>query len=195
MNNDQNTEAQENLAKIRKACYQLFGRDVLATFEFDQIETALKAQARSEVADVMCLMKTPYNFKGTAFEMTQKAAIWNDAIYVAQRYFTEQREAGWRPLCHSIDFGTYDNAVAIQAPWGELITLDICVIPEIKWLWDNGVRTTGSCCGHGDRSLAVICADDNSQSKMEKLGYKPHPKAPHCYISKTAPPPAEESEG
>lgn len=35
-------EALESLAKIRKACFQLFGRDVLATSEFETIEIMLK---------------------------------------------------------------------------------------------------------------------------------------------------------
>ena len=94
-----------------------------------------------------------------------------------------QNVEGIRPLCHNVDFGTYQNAVAIKAPWGDLVTIDICMIPEIKWLWDKGIRTTNSCCGH-DRTDGFIAVSEDCKKQMDELGYLQDPRAPHCYLSK-----------
>jgi len=88
------------------------------------------------------------------------------------------------PLCHQVDFGTYKNSVGLMAPWGDLITVDICMIPEIKWLWNKGIRTIECCCGHGKEPPYIAVTDGNRQI-MEELGYTPDPRSPSCYLAKS----------
>jgi hypothetical protein len=91
------------------------------------------------------------------------------------------------PLCHAVDFGTYENAVQIITPQGNKATIDICMIPEIKWLWDQGVQTIECCCGHG-KLPGYVAVTDDSRPIMDRLGYIPDQKAPHCYLTKIAAP-------
>ena len=51
------------------------------------------------------------------------------------------------------------------------VVVDECLSEEIKWLWENGIRTTGCCCGHGC-DLGFIQVDKQDVEKMEKLGYQ-----------------------
>lgn len=106
----------------------------------------------------------------------------------ALRALQERQGVDVPALCHNVDFGTYKNAVAVKAPWGKFVTLDICIIPEVKWLWDKGIKTINSCCGHGDKNLAYVAVGDEHRDQMDELGYLPHPEAPHCYVSKTTTP-------
>jgi hypothetical protein len=89
------------------------------------------------------------------------------------------------PLCHNVDFGTYKNTVPVQSPWGKIVTIDICMIPEVKWLWDQEIETVESCCGH-NRQPGYIAVKEEYRNKMQELGYQPYPAAPHCYLSKSA---------
>lgn len=88
------------------------------------------------------------------------------------------------PLCHQVDFGTYKNSVGLMAPWGELVTVDICMIPEIKWLWNKGIKTIECCCGHGNE-LPYIAVTEGNRQTMEELGYTPDPRSPSCYLAKS----------
>jgi hypothetical protein len=114
-----------------------------------------------------------------------------------QATLRSQEITGWvdeydiPPLCHNVDFGTYKNAVLVQAPNGKLITIDICMIPEIKWLWDHGIETIESCCGHA-KLPGYVAVSEESREKMTALGYVSHRDSPHCYEkkSKATPQPA-----
>jgi len=51
------------------------------------------------------------------------------------------------------------------------IVVDKCIAKEIKWLNRKGVRTEGSCCGHGlEPPSAIIRA--GCFKKAVKLGYE-----------------------
>lgn len=57
--------------------------------------------------------------------------------------------------CHSYnaDIGTV-REVTLPAPsWSERewISVDYCIAEVIQHLWDNGIVTLGSCCGHGGK--------------------------------------------
>ena len=56
---------------------------------------------------------------------------------------------------------------------------DICLEKEIDDLWDNGVRTVGSCCGHGVAPPFIQVLDDESVQKMHELGYVQLPVDKH----------------
>lgn len=87
--------------------------------------------------------------------------------------------------CSDIGFGTYDCAYNIMLPWlvkdpcvtdgkKELktVAIDKCLLPEIVELWEQGIKTTGCCCGHGKSDLAFIGVDPRYISNMKKLGYE-----------------------
>lgn len=103
----------------------------------------------------------------------------------AQRHAISRPEGDAPPvLCHNVDFGTYKNAVGIQSPSGKLVTVDICMIPEIKWLWDQGIETIECCCGHG-KADGYIATTESDRIKMDALGYAIDPNAPHCFLTKS----------
>lgn len=52
----------------------------------------------------------------------------------------------------------------------ERVTVDECLADEIENLWDNGIKTTGCCCGHG-RLLGYISVTEDSIPMMKKMGY------------------------
>ena len=84
--------------------------------------------------------------------------------------------------------GIYENQVSLAKPkhmWtkedktvlDKTICVDMCIVPEIKYLWDIGITTTGSCCGHmktyaNGNSIGFIGVIDSDIDRMKKLGYK-----------------------
>lgn len=68
--------------------------------------------------------------------------------------------------CHSYngDFGTTPEVKLTMLvgilPDGERrykdVMIDACIAPVIQYLWDNGVTTGGSCCGHGHNSPSIV---------------------------------------
>lgn len=53
----------------------------------------------------------------------------------------------------------------------ETVGVDACLAEEIKNLWEQGIKTTGCCCGHG-RNLGFIEVTDECITGMEMLGYQ-----------------------
>ena len=84
--------------------------------------------------------------------------------------------------CNNIKFGSYDCSYSIQTPFitpsvggdkkRKYVSVDKCLLPEILKLWEQGIITTGCCCGHGniDKSYIDVIFDDIE--KMKLLGYK-----------------------
>ncbi|KAA6342910.1 hypothetical protein EZS27_009370 [termite gut metagenome] len=87
--------------------------------------------------------------------------------------------------CNNVGFGSYANTVLVSVPshiyplmncLGEIkrvqkITIDRCILPEIQGLWEKGIHTIGSCCGH-NKSYGYIQVIEEDIPRMEKLGYK-----------------------
>lgn len=48
--------------------------------------------------------------------------------------------------------------------------IDRCIAPEVLWLNYHGVRTAGSCCGHGKMPGSII-VEDGQRRAMLSLGY------------------------
>lgn len=91
------------------------------------------------------------------------------------------------PDCSSAGFGTYDGCIAVVTPSGKIADIDACLVSEVVGLWQQGITTIESCCGHGKASsyIAVIPDDD---TRMLNLGYIPSTEsgAPHVFYSKTS---------
>ncbi len=68
--------------------------------------------------------------------------------------------------CHSYngDYGTTPEVLLTMltsiSPEGKReykdVAVEACIAPVIQHLWDKGVSTGGSCCGHGKRSPSIV---------------------------------------
>lgn len=71
--------------------------------------------------------------------------------------------------CHSYNWeiGTEPERVVPKPDWlhkqGDTVSLDACIADLVLELWDNGVRTLSSCCGH-NRAPASIVLSDNEEN-------------------------------
>lgn len=52
--------------------------------------------------------------------------------------------------CYSYNAGCgKDKEIELKAPFtGKSVFVDACIAPVIQHLWDNGIWTESSCCGH-----------------------------------------------
>lgn len=70
--------------------------------------------------------------------------------------------------------GTYECAKPVlnfKCVHPTLVYIDMCIIPEIVYLWNQGVSTAASCCGHGFE-YGDIAVSNSSIDIMERLGYE-----------------------
>lgn len=72
-----------------------------------------------------------------------------------------------------------DHRRASGNPMWEWLSIDGCLIAEIRDLWDAGIRTTGCCCGHNVADPFIGVEFDDIE-KMKALGYQvaPNPSRP-----------------
>ena len=56
----------------------------------------------------------------------------------------------------------------------QLVSFDACLAKELFWLWDQGIKTIGSCCGkHIDCKIGgFIQVAEEHIIKMKELGYE-----------------------
>ena len=99
--------------------------------------------------------------------------------------------------CTAIAFGTHECTYAIYLPWkvnGEwkCVNIDKCLVHEVIDLWEQGIRTIGSCCGHGKPHMQppYIQVAPEFSEQMRELGYKERPRyengaGPWCFVPKT----------
>lgn len=80
--------------------------------------------------------------------------------------------------CRDIGYGTYDCGYNIMPPFRcgfafdfHYVSIDKCLLPEVLLLWEQGIRTTGCCCGHG-RDAPYIGVLPEDIRKMKLLGYR-----------------------
>ena len=95
--------------------------------------------------------------------------------------------------CKDVGFQTYNNTVSMRTPFDlnhrddRWVTIDACIATEIAYLWNNGVVTLNSCCGHQKTDSNVI-VDEACHDLMESLGYSDYAVAPsglRAYLLKT----------
>ena len=85
-------------------------------------------------------------------------------------------------MCKDVPFGTGECAYNIHLPWlvdgkAKMVNIDKCLLPEILSLWEQGIKTTGCCCGHDKTSMEepFIGVEFEYIDKMKSLGYKVWP--------------------
>lgn len=83
--------------------------------------------------------------------------------------------------CNNVDFGDFTNIVKLKVPQiykdkfpntkREYFYIDKCISDEVQSLWNLGIVTMASCCGHNklDGDIAV---SDEFIPKMKELGYE-----------------------
>ncbi len=94
-----------------------------------------------------------------------------------------------KQFCKPETIGTYNCSTGLELPFemvnsfGErrnLVTVDNCLVDEIKNLWSLGVETIGNCCGHYTIEMAYIQVKPSSCDKMIELGYEQIPPTYDC---------------
>lgn len=83
--------------------------------------------------------------------------------------------------CNDIKSGSYDCSYSIQTPFitpsiagdkkKKYVNIDKCLLPEILQLWEQGIKTTGCCCGHGNTNMAYIGVVFEDIDRMKSMGY------------------------
>lgn len=73
------------------------------------------------------------------------------------------------------DVGTYEcqEIACFCECCGRPIYVDKCIAKEVARLRDMGIRTLGSCCGHGKLEPSIV-VDERDDGRMEELGYELH---------------------
>ena len=90
--------------------------------------------------------------------------------------------------CADVEIGSYGNQISV--PYPSHITpppdcnqthvcLDKCISDEVRSLWEQGIKTTGCCCGHGKLEPFIGVAPSDIP-RMKSLGYlvAPNPSRP-----------------
>ena len=86
--------------------------------------------------------------------------------------------------CKDIKMGSYSNQVLLDVPsfmyplrdcLGNIkavqkIAIDRCLVPTIKLLWSNGIKTLNCCCGH-NRLKPTVIVDEKYIPKLMSLGF------------------------
>lgn len=49
-----------------------------------------------------------------------------------------------------------------------LLGLDECIADVVQAAWERGVRTLGSCCGHGERRPSLVLCQDADQPDIAR---------------------------
>lgn len=100
--------------------------------------------------------------------------------------------------CVGVELGTYANAVSLYPPPGLGITripvtVDRCIALEVVDLWNLGICTLNSCCGHGKVPPMLIVAK-RDEERMRELGYAVLPMdGPTTFIPKSVSVPLVQS--
>jgi len=108
----------------------------------------------------------------------ERAARRDDGLEEHLRGPGHQQE-GMKCRCANVEFGSYSNTLLMRLPFdlpemgkviGDPVCIDTCIAPDISVLWQEGVRTLNSCCGHQKLPPSVV-VEGTSVRLMETLGY------------------------
>lgn len=75
--------------------------------------------------------------------------------------------------CGNAEFGTYSGQVNVISPNGKIVGIDSCIFSEIIGLWEQGITTIESCCGHR-KAESYVAVAEKDVVKMIQLGYLQH---------------------
>lgn len=80
------------------------------------------------------------------------------------------------PLCTSADRPeVFDGGeYAIDSEGRQCFVIDACLVPALTALWDAGIKTNGSCCGHGSGSGVIGLTTDYDGSRKHTMEAPPY---------------------
>ena len=77
--------------------------------------------------------------------------------------------------CVNVQFGTFgqpnQNRTVVMTCLNKMQEIDNCILEELQGLWEEGVITYASCCGHNTVNGSIIIDDEISAEKMKELNY------------------------
>lgn len=90
--------------------------------------------------------------------------------------------------CVSVDFGDYSNQTVLTYPsWfkseKKSAGIDNCILCEIVTLWNSGIQTIESCCGH-NKVDGYIAVSKEYINQMLTMGYKQYNDRPELFYPK-----------
>lgn len=62
-----------------------------------------------------------------------------------------------------------ENAVLVSPFSNQKVSIDYCISKVVSHLWDNGIITGGSCCGHNKENPNIIITNDNTKEKIDSI--------------------------
>lgn len=91
--------------------------------------------------------------------------------------------------CVGVAFGSYDNTVELWPPPQFGFTrvplgIDRCIALEVLDLWQAGIKTLASCCGHNKGSAIISVVPEHAQMMVER-GYTACPEYPDTFYAET----------
>lgn len=94
--------------------------------------------------------------------------------------------------CTNVVMGSYANQEVRALPFAterypevgtKMVGIDRCILPDVEYLWSQGIQTDESCCGHG-QATGYIYVRPEGVSQMRALGYENdsnHPGRPEIF--------------
>lgn len=74
-----------------------------------------------------------------------------------------------------------ERARRIKEGMSTCVCIDPCIVEDIQFLWESGIETLNSCCGHNCR-YAWVAVPESCYEKMKGLGYRQHPEKEWIFI-------------
>ncbi len=91
-----------------------------------------------------------------------------DCVDVAMGSYANTITLGWYPVMRE-----YRDHRVNAGLSGDGICVDRCIVEQVIELWESGVRTCGSCCGH-NKVPGMINVDPDDFDKALGLGFEPY---------------------
>ena len=82
--------------------------------------------------------------------------------------------------CIDVGMGSYANQEGRTLPFAterypvvgtKMVGIDRCVLPDVEYLWSQGIETIESCCGHG-QVAGYILVKSEAAGRMLAIGYE-----------------------
>lgn len=82
--------------------------------------------------------------------------------------------------CENVAMGSYANQELRSLPFsdsayqdgGRVVGIDRCILPTVEFLWELGIETIESCCGHG-KATGYVAVVPHHGKVMKALGFDP----------------------
>jgi hypothetical protein len=150
-------------------------RIMLASAYLNSIDHGYKVQVISNKMMMFKLIIEEIN--STASLEESPGITLDDYFFDGERNFARRLQK-FLLKCQCSSYNNFGNcgdvpAVVLAPPdWSskESIEIDSCIANAVQYLWDNGVITSGCCCGHNVKNPSVIINNSSIEHVRELLG-------------------------